>query len=132
MVPMVSLLVLSAALRRYITGPLHPASCYLRVFIVPQPRRYRGRRRKDTFRDGSGQAAVSHWREDALSLGAEPDSLTRMTKAFEGENSKLSLNPCRLQVVPDPVHHQLVILIGAQPGHCDRADHAGTTDAKGE
>ncbi|WP_454809528.1 type II toxin-antitoxin system HipA family toxin [Paenarthrobacter nitroguajacolicus] len=32
--------------------------------------------------------AVSHWREEALNLGAEPDSLDYMTKAFEGENAK--------------------------------------------
>lgn len=32
--------------------------------------------------------AVSHWREDALNLGAEPDSLDYMAKAFEGENPK--------------------------------------------
>ena len=40
-------------------------------------------------------AAVSHWREDALSLGAEPDSLHSMAKAFEGENTKrvASLTP---------------------------------------
>ncbi|PRB40572.1 hypothetical protein CQ020_16060 [Arthrobacter sp. MYb23] len=31
--------------------------------------------------------AISHWREDALSLGAEPDSLDYMTKAFEGGNA---------------------------------------------
>ena len=39
--------------------------------------------------------AISHWREDALSLGAEPDSLDYMTKAFEGENAKrvMSLAP---------------------------------------
>ncbi|MFJ4028659.1 type II toxin-antitoxin system HipA family toxin [Paenarthrobacter sp. NPDC089989] len=40
-------------------------------------------------------AAVSHWRDDALSLGAEPDSLHSMAKAFEGENTKraASLTP---------------------------------------
>lgn len=32
-------------------------------------------------------AAVSRWREEALSLGAEPDSLGFMAKAFEGENT---------------------------------------------
>lgn len=32
--------------------------------------------------------AISHWREDALSLGAEPESLDHMAKAFEGENAK--------------------------------------------
>lgn len=33
-------------------------------------------------------AAASRWREEALSLGAEPDSLGFMAKAFEGENSR--------------------------------------------
>ncbi|WP_423185115.1 type II toxin-antitoxin system HipA family toxin [Arthrobacter sp. NyZ413] len=39
--------------------------------------------------------AVSHWRQDALSLGAEPDSLNYMAKAFDGENTKrvASLTP---------------------------------------
>ncbi|WP_159705499.1 type II toxin-antitoxin system HipA family toxin [Arthrobacter sp. 18067] len=33
-------------------------------------------------------SAISRWREEALSLGAEPESLAYMTKAFEGENAK--------------------------------------------
>lgn len=32
--------------------------------------------------------AVAHWQEEALSLGAEPDSLGYMAKAFEGENAR--------------------------------------------
>ncbi|MFF1831164.1 type II toxin-antitoxin system HipA family toxin [Paenarthrobacter sp. NPDC058040] len=32
--------------------------------------------------------AVSHWQEDAVSLGAETDSFGFMSKAFEGENAK--------------------------------------------
>ncbi len=39
--------------------------------------------------------AVSHWREEALSLGAEPGSLDYMANAFEGDNAKhvASLTP---------------------------------------
>lgn len=32
--------------------------------------------------------AVSHWREDALGLGLEPDLLTAMNRAFEGDNAQ--------------------------------------------
>lgn len=32
--------------------------------------------------------AVSHWQEEAISLGADPDSFDYMAKAFEGENAR--------------------------------------------
>jgi serine/threonine-protein kinase HipA len=44
--------------------------------------------------------AISHWREDALGLGAETDSLGYMDRAFEGENAKRvgSLEPAPLVI----------------------------------
>lgn len=46
-------------------------------------------------------AAVSHWQDEALSLGAEPDSLDYMAKAFEGENARRVTSLAPAQAVID-------------------------------